>query len=94
MELDREKMRTQLKENYKFYDLNRDAINEGHLGEEVVILGGAVIGYAKDMESAFDLLPEDVEPGSFIIHQCRREEEDIDDIGCHIPTVAFEVDWQ
>jgi hypothetical protein len=94
MVIDREKMRMQLKENYKFYDLNRDAINEGHLWEHVVILGGAGIGYAKDHWSGYDLLPEDVEAGSFIIHECRPEGEDIDDIGCHVPIPAFEVDWR
>jgi hypothetical protein len=58
MVIDRERETALLKENYKFYDLNRDALNEGHIGEEVVILSGAVIGYAKDIESVFDLLPK------------------------------------
>lgn len=82
------------KENIKFYDLNRDAINEGHIGEYVVIQNGTVVGYAKDMEGGFDVLGESAEPGSFIIHQCLPDEEDFVDIGCHIPTAAFEVDWR
>lgn len=82
------------KETYKFYDLNRDAINEGHIGEYVVIHNAAVIGYVKEQIDGFDILPENVEPGSFIIHQCLPEEEDFDDIGWRVPTPAFEIDWR
>jgi hypothetical protein len=94
MVIDRERETALLKENYKFYDLNRDALNEGHIGEYVLIRDCAVIGYFKDRVSAYGPLAHThAEPGRFMIHQCQEEEEEID-IGCHIPTVAFEVDWR
>jgi hypothetical protein len=94
MVIDRTRETALQKENYKFYDLNRDALNEGHIGEYVVIHNAAVIGYVKDRVEGFHILPEDVKPGSFIIHECLSEEDDFDDIGCHIPIVSFEVDWR
>jgi hypothetical protein len=45
--MDRAKMKERMKENYKFYDLNRDAINAGHIGEYVLIRDGKVVGYFK-----------------------------------------------
>jgi len=45
--MDRAKMKEWMKENYKFYNLNRDAINAGHSGEYVLIRDGKVVGYFK-----------------------------------------------
>jgi hypothetical protein len=94
MVIDRERETALQKENFKFYDLNRDAINEGHIGEYVLIRDCVVIDYFKDIESAYGPLAHThAEPGSFMIHQCLEEEEVID-IGCRIPIPAFEVDWR
>jgi hypothetical protein len=84
-----------LKENFKFYDLNRNDINKGHIGDYAFIQDSAVKAYFKDEESAYaSVLMSNAKPGSFILHQCLPEEEDFDDIGCHIPVPAFEVDWK
>ncbi|GHU47363.1 hypothetical protein FACS1894200_02580 [Spirochaetia bacterium] len=83
------------KENYKFYDLNREAINEGHIGDYVLIRDCAVAGYFKDIESAYSPLKgTNAEPGSFIIHECLPEEDEYADIGFRQPIAAFEVDWK
>jgi hypothetical protein len=94
MEIDRVKMKALTKENYKFFDLNRDAIVAGHIGEYVLIRDCAVIGYFTERMSAYvPLAHTHAEPGSYLIQQCLAEEEEID-IGCHIPIPAFEVDWR
>lgn len=41
-------------ENFEFYNLNRDAINEGHIGDHVLIIDCAVAGYFKDRKSAYN----------------------------------------
>jgi hypothetical protein len=95
MVIDRVREKTLAKENYKFFDLNRDAIIAGHIGEYVLIRDRAVVGYFKDIESAYGPLAHThAEPGSYRIQWCVAEEDEIIDIGCHIPTPAFEVDWK
>jgi hypothetical protein len=84
-----------LKENYKFYDTHRDAINAGHIGDYVLIRDCAVAGYFKDDGDAVETLADTgAEPGTFIVHQCVEEEDDFDDIGFHQPAAVFEADWK
>lgn len=94
-DMDRAKMKERMKENYKFYDLNREAINAGHIGDYVLIRDGKVVGYFKDDMDAFATVQDDLplKPGSIMIHQCLPEEEDFDDIGFRVPVAAFEKDW-
>jgi hypothetical protein len=95
MVIDRARESALAKENYKFFDVNRDAIIAGHIGEYVLIRDCAVVGYFKDIESAYGPLAHThAEPGSYRIQECVTEEDEIIDIGCHIPVPAFEVDWK
>jgi hypothetical protein len=95
MVIDRARESALAKDNYKFFDINRDAIIAGHIGEYVLIRDCAVVGYFTDIESAYGPLAHThAEPGSYIIQECVTEEDEVIDIGCHIPVPAFEVDWK
>jgi hypothetical protein len=95
MVIDRARESALAKENYRFFDINRDAIIAGHTGGQVLVRDCAVAGYFADIESACGPLAHThAEPGSYIIQECVTGEDGVIDIGCHIPVPAFEVDWK
>ena len=67
-----------LKENYFFFENNRERIIAGHRGEWAVIRDCAVAGYFKTEDAAFEsLVGTGAMPGRVIVQECLSEEDDI-----------------
>lgn len=65
-----------MKEDYEWFEANRDSIISNHHGQVVVIQNKQVIGYFQDAPAAVEgMKPQKI--GTYIVQRCLTEQEDM-----------------
>jgi hypothetical protein len=65
-----------LEREFEYYEKNKSAIRDKHLGKQIVIVGERIIGIYDDIDEAYQETIKTYTPGTFMIHDVPVDIED------------------